>query len=113
MSLKLHLLSNEGVEQMPDKEYESYKLIKKTNDFKLSEEQEKSLDQLKIKNKEFRVHVLQGTTGSGKTIVYFNSIKNKIDKGYQGLILLPEIGLTSEFEKKFIDFFGFIPAIWH
>mgnify|MGYP001489204861 CR=1 FL=1 len=113
MSLKLHLLSNEGVEEMPDKEYESYKLIKKTNDFKLSEEQEKSLDELKIKNKEFRVHVLQGTTGSGKTIVYFNSIKNKIDKGYQGLILLPEIGLTSEFEKKFIDFFGFAPAIWH
>ncbi|GIS77436.1 MAG: hypothetical protein CM1200mP13_07950 [Candidatus Pelagibacterales bacterium] len=29
------------------------------------------------------------------------------------MILLPEIGLTSEFEKKFIDFFGFIPAIWH
>ena len=113
MSLKLHLLSNEAVEEMPDKEYESYKLIKKTNNFELSEEQEKSLDELKIKNKEFRVHVLQGTTGSGKTIVYFNSIKNKIDKNYQGLILLPEIGLTSEFEKKFIDFFGFAPAIWH
>ncbi len=113
MSLKLHLLSNETVEEMSDKEFESYKLIKKTNDFKLSEEQEKSLNELKIKNKEFRVHVLQGTTGSGKTIVYFNSIKNKIDKGYQGLILLPEIGLTSEFEKKFIDFFGFTPAIWH
>jgi len=113
MSLKLHLLSNEAVEEVPDKEYESYKLIKKKNDFKLSEEQEKSLDELKIKNKEFRVHVLQGTTGSGKTIVYFNSIKDKIDKGYQGLILLPEIGLTSEFEKKFIDFFGFTPAIWH
>ena len=113
MSLKLHLLSNEAVEEMSDKEYESYKLIKKTNNFELSEEQEKSLDELKIKNKEFRVHVLQGTTGSGKTIVYFNSIKNKIDKGYQGLILLPEIGLTSEFEKKFIDFFGFAPAIWH
>ena len=113
MSLKLHLLSNEAVEEMPDKEYESYKLIKKNNDFKLSNEQKKSLDELKIKNKEFRVHVLQGTTGSGKTIVYFNSIKEKIDKGYQGLILLPEIGLTSEFEKKFIDFFGFAPAIWH
>ena len=27
--------------------------------------------------------------------------------------MLPEIGLTSEFEKKFIEFFGFNPAIWH
>ncbi len=113
MSLKLHLLSNEAIEEIPDKEFESYRLVKNKYDFTLSKEQEQSLDELKIKNKEFRVHVLQGTTGSGKTIVYFNSIKDKIDKGYQGLILLPEIGLTSEFEKKFIDFFGFIPAIWH
>ena len=113
MSLKLHLLSNEAIEEIPDKEFESYRLVKNKYDFTLSKEQEQSLNELKIKNKEFRVHVLQGTTGSGKTIVYFNSIKDKIDKGYQGLILLPEIGLTSEFEKKFIDFFGFIPAIWH
>ena len=27
--------------------------------------------------------------------------------------MLPEIGLTSQFEKKFIEFFGFKPAIWH
>ena len=67
---------------------------------------------IKIENK-FRVHVLQGTTGSGKTIVYFNAIKKKIEFGFQSLILLPEIGLTNEFEKKFVDFFGFNPAIWH
>ena len=59
------------------------------------------------------MHLLQGATGSGKTIVYFESIKEKIDKGYQGLILLPEIGLTGEFQKKFKEFFGFDAAIWH
>ena len=48
--------------------------------------------------------MLQGTTGSGKTIVYFNAIKKKIEKGLQALILLPEIGLTNEFEHKFIEF---------
>ena len=64
-------------------------------------------------NKKFRVHVLQGTTGSGKTIVYFEALKQLIDKSFQGLIMLPEIGLTSQFEKKFIEFFGFNPAIWH
>ena len=26
---------------------------------------------------------------------------------------MPEIGLTNDFQKKFIDFFGFKPAIWH
>ena len=57
--------------------------------------------------------MLQGTTGSGKTLVYFNLINDKIKENKQVLILLPEIGLTGEFEKKFIDFFGFKPAIWH
>ena len=60
-----------------------------------------------------RQHLLQGTTGSGKTIVYFNSIKKILDQGKQSLILLPEIGLTGEFEKKFKNFFGFEAAIWH
>jgi primosomal protein N' (replication factor Y) len=40
-------------------------------------------------------------------------LKDIINKGFQGLILLPEIGLTGQFEKKFIEFFGFTPAVWH
>ena len=57
--------------------------------------------------------MLQGTTGSGKTIVYFEALKVILKKGYQGLIMLPEIGLTNQFEKKFLEFFGIEPAIWH
>ena len=59
------------------------------------------------------MHLLQGTTGSGKTIVYFKAIEKIINQGKQSLILLPEIGLTGEFEKKFKNFFGFEAAIWH
>jgi primosomal protein N' (replication factor Y) len=68
---------------------------------------------MNISNQKFRVHVLQGTTGSGKTIVYFSALKEIIKRDFQGLILLPEIGLTSQFEKKFIEFFGIVPAVWH
>jgi len=68
---------------------------------------------MNISNEKFRVHVLQGTTGSGKTMVYFSALKDIINKNFQGLILLPEIGLTSQFEKKFLEFFGITPAIWH
>ena len=60
-----------------------------------------------------RQHVLQGTTGSGKTFVYFETLKSIIKKDFQGLILLPEIGLTSQFEQKFAEYFGFHPAVWH
>ena len=50
---------------------------------------------------------------SGKTIVYFKAIEKIINIGLQALILLPEIGLTNEFEKKFKSYFGFEVAVWH
>ena len=34
-------------------------------------------------------------------------MKSIIKKDFQGLILLPEIGLTSQFEQKFAEYFGF------
>ena len=89
--------------------------IKKTKikSFKLNKEQEMALKFLgKIENK-FDVSVLQGTTGSGKTLVYFERIKKIIEKNKQALVLLPEIFLTNEFKSRFEDFFGFEPAIWH
>ena len=59
---------------------------------------------MKLASQKFRVHVLQGTTGSGKTMVYFEALKDIINKGFQGLILLPEIGLTGEFKKKSVSY---------
>ena len=113
MSLKLHLLSNEAIEIQNNKEIQKYNTFKKPNEIKLSDEQMKAVNEITKNDNEFRVHVIQGTTGSGKTIVYFNSLKKKINEGFQGLILLPEIGLTGEFQKKFKEFFGFEAAIWH
>ena len=68
---------------------------------------------LNSKNNKFDVSVLQGTTGSGKTLVYFERIKKIISENKQALVLLPEIFLTNEFKLRFSDFFGFEPAIWH
>ena len=113
MSLKLHLLSNEAIEIQNNEELQKYNTYKKANEIKLSKEQLTSVKAITKNDNKFRVHVIQGTTGSGKTIVYFNSLKKKIDKEFQGLILLPEIGLTGEFQKKFKEFFGFDAAIWH
>ena len=113
MALKLLLLSNNAIEKFPDKKYEKFKNKIKKNQIKLSREQKVCLEKMNISNQKFRVHVLQGTTGSGKTMVYFEALKQLIMKDFQGLIMLPEIGLTSQFEKKFIEFFGFMPAIWH
>ena len=113
MALKLTLLSSSVIEKMTNEKYKNFLIKKKNHSIKLSVEQKKSLILMNKYNDKFRVHVLQGTTGSGKTIVYFEALKNIINKGLQCLILLPEIGLTGQFEQKFFEFFGFMPAVWH
>jgi len=79
----------------------------------LNEEQKKCLKEINSLGNKFSVTLLQGITGSGKTIVYFEKIKENISKGKQSLVLLPEIFLTNQFSQRFEDFFGFKPAIWH
>ena len=113
MALKLLLLSSNAVERISGGVYEQFKIDIKQNKIELSKDQKDCLKKMSAFNQRFRVHVLQGTTGSGKTMVYFEALKDIINKGYQGLILLPEIGLTGQFQNKFIEFFGFKPAIWH
>ncbi|RPH02844.1 MAG: primosomal protein N' [Candidatus Pelagibacter sp. TMED153] len=90
-------------------------LVKKTKikNFYLNQEQSSALKFLEKVNNKFDVSVLQGTTGSGKTLVYFQRIKKIIEKNNQALVLLPEIFLTNDFKSRFEDFFGFEPAIWH
>ena len=113
MALKLVLLSGKPIKEFEEKFYQKFFFKNVENPIKLTTEQKNSLDQINLSNTKFNVHVLQGTTGSGKTIVYFEALKSVLEKGYQGLVMLPEIGLTNQFEKKFIEFFGFRPAVWH
>ncbi len=113
MALKLMLLSNNAIEDNIKNNFTVFESNIKSNSIKLSEDQKKSLDEMVVLNNKFRVHVLQGTTGSGKTFVYFEALKALIKKGFQALILLPEIGLTGQFEQKFVEYFGFNPAVWH
>jgi primosomal protein N' (replication factor Y) len=89
------------------------KSLHKVINYELNSEQKSSLDDLLKFEKNFNVSVLQGVTGSGKTLVYFERIKKIILRNKQALILLPEIFLTNQFKERFKDFFGFEPAIWH
>ena len=72
-----------------------------------------ALEHLASLGNKFNVSVLQGITGSGKTLVYFERISRLIRENKQALILIPEIFLTTQFKNRFKLFFGFEPAIWH
>ena len=81
MCLKLHLLGGDAIAKFDDKEYLIFNNKKTRQNFKLSEDQNKVFREMLKKNGEFRVHLLQGTTGSGKTIVYFKQIEEILKKG--------------------------------
>ena len=88
-------------------------LVKKKKKYLLNNEQKKALNFIDKKGNNFKVIVLQGVTGSGKTLVYFEKIQKVLKENKQALVMLPEIFLTNQFKDRFLDFFGFLPAIWH
>ena len=90
-------------------QYSKNKKIK----FELNDDQKKCLKDIQSFGDNFSVTLLQGITGSGKTLVYFEKIKENLKKNKQVLVLLPEIFLTNQFNKRFEDYFGFTPCIWH
>jgi len=113
MSLKMCLLNKDVVEKNFNKEFVKFRIKKNKKKFLLNTEQKRSLTFMRSVGDNYNVTVLEGVAGSGKTLVYFERIKDLINKGFQALILLPEIALTSQFSGRFEEFFGVKPAIWH
>lgn len=61
----------------------------------------------------FQAHLLDGVTGSGKTVVYMEAIAAALQAGRQSLCLLPEIALTDQWLDRFRERFGARPVVWH
>lgn len=57
--------------------------------------------------------LLHGVTGSGKTEVYINIIKEALIKGLDSIVLVPEISLTPQTIARFKNNFGDIIAVFH
>jgi primosomal protein N' (replication factor Y) len=109
--LKMCLGNEENIKKIDNKNKE--KIQSPKINYILNTEQKKSVKDLKNFGKTFNVSVLQGVTGSGKTLVYFERIKEIINSNKQALVLLPEIFLTNQFKDRFTSYFGFEPALWH
>jgi primosomal protein N' (replication factor Y) (superfamily II helicase) len=60
-----------------------------------------------------QINLLHGVTGSGKTAIYINLIKQALDGGSQVLYLLPEIALTTQIVQRLKKVFGTAMGIYH
>lgn len=81
-------------------------LLKSPN---LNEKQEKAKEFIKENN----TSLLFADTGSGKTEIYISLIKEYLEKGEQVLLLMPEIALTPQMQKRLSVYFEDNFIMWH
>ena len=78
----------------------------------LNQDQESALVTLREKTS-FTAFLLDGVTGSGKTEVYLQVIRDVLADDKQVLILVPEIGLTPQLVARLQQRLGVAPAVLH
>lgn len=75
----------------------------------LCDAQSQALDFIRSRN----VSLLFGDTGAGKSEIYMKRMDEILGSGKRCLLLLPEISLTPQMEKRFRNHFGDAVVLWH
>lgn len=72
-------------------------------DLKLNQEQSDALNEIlaELRAARHRTILLRGVTGSGKTEVYIQAIREVVSYGRQAIVLVPEISLTPQTIRRF------------
>ena len=85
------------------------------NNTKLSEHQQKIYDRISenFDSEKFNEYLLHGVTGAGKTEIYIKLVEAVIRARKEAIILVPEIILTPQIEKKFRKVFSDNIAVIH
>ena len=78
----------------------------------LNKDQQTALATLRSSDR-FDAYLLDGVTGSGKTEVYLQRLRDVLDNGKQALVLVPEIGLTPQLVSRLRSRLGIEPALLH
>lgn len=112
INLSVDTLIKNGV--LVKEKVEVYRL---NNNYSLKEKYALTPDQEKVYKQvdldKFQTYLLYGVTGSGKTEVYMELIEDVIKKGKEAIVLIPEISLTPQTVRRFIERFGQVVAVLH
>jgi len=90
-----------------------YKATAQLPPIQLTDAQQKAFDTINAVFAEKEVCLLQGVTGSGKTLLYIEKIKECIAAGKQAIFLLPEIALTTQLVQRLRAYFGKEMGVYH
>ena len=79
----------------------------------LTDEQTTVIDNIEQDLESYKVHLLYGITGSGKTEIYIRIMEKVLTLNKNALLLVPEISLTPQAVDRFYSAFGEKIAILH
>ena len=98
----------ETVEKKVERNPLAHKDTEKTENLKLTKEQQNAFDSISIlmKHNEYEQFLLYGVTGSGKTEVYLQLIGEALKQNNTAIVLVPEISLTPQMIDRFIARFN-------
>ncbi len=120
--LKKEIKSKSSLKKLIEKkiviEYEKevYRNISINSDIKnisLTEDQKKVSNKIKDSLETSKTMLMYGVTGSGKTEVYIDVVKEVLKRGKTAIILVPEISLTPQITARFKGVFKDEIAILH
>ena len=77
----------------------------------LDPQQQVAMDAIELHG--FSCNLIEGVTGSGKTEIYLQAIEKVLRYNRQALVLIPEISLTPQTEKRFTDRFNTLIVTLH
>ena len=82
-------------------------------DLELNSDQQRVLSaiNMQLRMKRSRTFVLHGVTGSGKTEVYIQAIREVVSYGRQAIVLVPEISLTPQTIRRFSSRFKSVAVL--
>jgi len=106
------LLIEEFASSDDSDEPESLANVEQSDGPALNRDQENALRVIRSQTG-FKVSLIDGVTGSGKTEIYLQLIRDMMHAGRQVLVLVPEIGLTPQLVERFRTRLGLEPVLLH